>query len=120
MWVEIIPPPICYCIVKIFRLAYRALHEASTVLLPSSCPLCRRNEEGHEKEAMGAGAAEEEAKPHCDICQLSAIIVMRGVGLLEREKDYDNAIHYLDILLRVKRSGFHIRCMVWFSCFPSC
>lgn len=40
--------------------------------------------------------------PHCDICELSAKVVMRGVGLMERDKDYGNAFHYLEILLQVR------------------
>ena len=40
--------------------------------------------------------------PHCDICELSAKVVMRGVGLMERDKDYNNASHYLEILLQVR------------------
>ncbi|CAM9391306.1 unnamed protein product [Ectocarpus sp. 4 AP-2014] len=91
-------------------LAYGSLHEASTALFPSGCPLCRRNHLRHRAVTAdsvdGRGAALTTTTtttmppPHCDICELSARIVMRGVGLMERDKDYDSAFHYLDILLQ--------------------
>ncbi|CAM9669818.1 unnamed protein product [Ectocarpus sp. 8 AP-2014] len=89
-------------------LAYGSLHEASTALFPSGCPLCRRNHLRHRAVTAdsvdGRGAAltttTTTPPPHCDICELSARIVMRGVGLMERDKDYDSAFHYLDILLQ--------------------
>ncbi|CAM9093791.1 unnamed protein product [Ectocarpus sp. 6 AP-2014] len=89
-------------------LAYGSLHEASTALFPSGCPLCRRNHLRHRTVTAdsvdGGGAAlpttTTTPPPHCDICELSARVVMRGVGLMERDKDYDSAFHYLDILLQ--------------------
>lgn len=97
---------------SLFRLAYSSLHEASTALLPTGCPHCR----GHlalncakAKPGDGTGVAVV-PPPHCDICELSARVVMRGVGLMERDKDYDNAFHYLDILLQV---------MKWCCCFAA-
>lgn len=51
--------------------------------------------------AAAATEAVASAMPHCDICELSARVVMQGVSLMEREKDYDNAFHYLEILLQV-------------------
>ena len=96
----------------LFRLAYSSLHEASTALLPYGCPICRchQRQQGEKGPALvdgeaepGAEAeAEAEAAPQCDICELSASVVMRGIGLMEREKDYDNAFHYLHILVRVR------------------
>ncbi|CAM9253568.1 unnamed protein product [Ectocarpus sp. 12 AP-2014] len=89
-------------------LVYGSLHEASTALFPSGCPLCRRNHLRHRAVTAdsvdGRGAALTKTTttppPHCDICELSARVVMRGVGLMERDKDYDSAFHYLDILLQ--------------------
>ncbi|CAB1114731.1 unnamed protein product [Ectocarpus sp. CCAP 1310/34] len=89
-------------------LAYGSLHEASTALLPSGCPLCRRNHLRHRTvsadsvDGRGAALTRTTTTPpsHCDICELSARVVMRGVGLMERDKDYDSAFHYLDILLQ--------------------
>lgn len=142
-----LPPPSASPVLR-HSLAYRSLHEASTVLLPSGCPLCRRNRTravatGAERkssrasvvevakrnakvadglkvarsaEAAGEGVmkamdtsgagflpkvAAAPPTPHCDICELSARVVMRGVALMERDKDYDNAFHYLEILLQV-------------------
>lgn len=95
------------------RLAYGSLHEASTALLPSGCPLCRRHlvsqrEREESNECCGAVAVTARL-PHCDICVLSAKVVMRGVGLMERDKDYNNAFHYLEILLQVSSTAV---------CFP--
>ncbi|CAM9441083.1 unnamed protein product [Ectocarpus fasciculatus] len=89
-------------------LAYGSLHEASTALFPSGCPLCRRhhlrNRTATADSVDGRGGAAlttmTAPPPHCDICELSARVVMRGVGLMERDKDYDSAFHYLDILLQ--------------------
>lgn len=89
----------------VFRLAYGSLHEASTVLFPSGCPLCRRyllRQRTPVVELGGVNEAEVTPPPHCDICELSARVVMRGVGLMERNKDYDSAFHYLEILLQVR------------------
>ena len=113
------------------RLAYGSLHEASTALLPSGCPLCRlhlqRLRRGNGGSGSGSGAravgdcqgvtaavVEHPPPPPppprcCDICGLSARVVMRGVGLMERDKDYDNAFHYLEILLQVSVLVFLLR-----------
>lgn len=85
------------------RLAYGSLHEASTILLPAGCPHCRLHLARHceKAEPSDCTAVAMVPPPHCDICELSARVVMRGVGLMERDKDYDNAFHYLNILLQV-------------------
>jgi hypothetical protein len=36
----------------------------------------------------------------CPLCTLSAATVRRGVGLLEREQKYEEALHYLGLLLQ--------------------
>lgn len=90
------------------RLAYGSLHEASTALFPSGCPLCRRHLNRRREQAGWRKCNDAVAVPalvaplpQCDVCELSARVVMRGVGLMEREKDYNNAFHYLEILLQV-------------------
>ncbi|CAN0090778.1 unnamed protein product [Discosporangium mesarthrocarpum] len=84
------------------QLAYEILHDASTALLPSGCPMCRQLHR-HRKGTGAAGAEGGGGKgqgQNCSICELSARVVMRGVGLLERERNYDSAFHYLEILLQ--------------------
>eukprot|EP00903_Cladosiphon_okamuranus_P012034 g11299.t1 len=93
-------------------LAYGFLHEASTVLLPSGCPLCRDHvvsQRGREGSNARDGAVAAPRLPHCDVCELSAKVVMRGVGLMERDKDYSNAFHYLEILLQAASQRLSVR-----------
>ena len=39
-------------------------------------------------------------KRTCQLCMLSAVVVKRGIALLEREHKYDEALHYLGLLLQ--------------------
>lgn len=99
------------------RLAYGSLHEASTALFPSGCPLCRHHLLRQRTPEAGSSGVNEAAltpPPHCDICELSARVVMRGVGLMERDKDYDSAFHYLEILLQVRFSAVELMSAVLF------
>lgn len=103
------------------RLAYGSLHEASTALLPSGCPLCRRHLLLCRRLARAESNGRSDAAavplaaplPHCDICALSARVVMRGVGLMERDRDYNNAFHYLEILLQVRKTAVY--CCTYFT-----
>ncbi|CAM9870129.1 unnamed protein product [Chrysoparadoxa australica] len=73
------------CSTGVSSAAYTVVNEAATSLLPPSCTKCACQDE--------AGA------PACNVCELAALVVWRGIHLLEREKLYDQALYFLDLLL---------------------
>lgn len=82
--------------------AYEALHLASCALLPDAAGAGGGGAEAGEDGGDGGGDLRRRARLAAAALQpwrVLARVVLRGASLLERERRYEDAVHYLQILL---------------------
>ncbi len=102
--------------------AFGILHEAASLIMEE--PLCHSDDESHSRLAQQHNLTAEVVLPQtrtsciackfvsvlggCPACEARIKVIARGVALLERERSYSLALHYLHVVLgslSVKRNA---------------